>query len=121
MRMTGRARTLWLAIATGVAVELIVGWASGRREAWDSAVYWQVGFPATALVALGIGFVAGRFWYLTAAIVPAQVFTMIARSGDLDFSLWPLTVVFSSILGLPFIAAAFIGSLVRRAVTKPPA
>ena len=38
---------------------------------------------------------------------------MMLRSGEIG-GLWPLTLVLSSILSAPFVAAAFIGSRLRR-------
>jgi hypothetical protein len=43
------------------------------------------------------------------AIVPAQVTTMMVRSGELG-SLWPLAVALSAVLSAPFVAAAFAAS-----------
>jgi hypothetical protein len=103
-----------VAIATGVALELAVQMAGGRREAWDSPIYWTVGIPAAAVVAAVIGYVAsGKEWLSTALIVPSQVFTMMVRSGELG-SLWPLAVALSAILSAPFIAAAFVTSRLAR-------
>jgi len=57
-----------------------------------------------------------------AEIVPSQVMTMIVRSGDLGFGLWPLTVALSTFLSAPFVAAAFVGSRLRPAssITSSP-
>jgi hypothetical protein len=38
--------------------------------------------------------------------------TMMVRNGEVG-GLWPLTVILSSILSLPFVIAAFIGSRFR--------
>lgn len=109
-----RRTVILLAIGTGVALELGVQMAGGRREAWDSPVYWTVGLPIAAVVAVVIGFVAsGRDWLSTALIVPSQVFTMMVRSGELG-GLWPLAVALSAILSAPFVAAAFVTSRIAR-------
>ena len=87
-----------LAIATGVALELGVQIATGRREAWDSGIYWTVGLPTAVVIAAAIGYASvGTEWLATALIVPGQVFTMMVRSGELG-SLWPLAVALSAIL-----------------------
>lgn len=87
---------------------------SGRREAWDSPIYWTVGLPAAALAALLIGFTSRRpGWLWTILIAPSQVLAMMLRSGEIG-NLWPLTLVLSSILSAPFVAAAFVGSRLRR-------
>jgi hypothetical protein len=103
-----------LAVATGVALELGIHALSGRREAWDSELYWTVGLPAAGLAAALMGFISTRAdWLWSAAIVPSQVMTMMVRSGELG-GLWPLAVILSSILSAPFVAFAFVGSRFRR-------
>ena len=107
--------TAWLAIGTGVALEVGIHALSGRREAWDSGLYWTVGLPLAALVAFALGRCArGRDWRWTFAIVPSQVFTMMLRSGELG-GLWPLAVGLSALLSTPFVLAAWIGSRSRPA------
>jgi hypothetical protein len=104
---------LALAIVTGVALELGVGAIGGRREAWDSAAYWTLGLPAAAIAAAGIGvFSRGSAWLGTVAIVPAQVLTMMLRSGEIG-GLWPLAVILSAILSTPFVVVAFVASRYR--------
>jgi hypothetical protein len=112
--MLQRPAAIVLSVATGVALEMGVHLASGRREAWDSPVFWTVGLPAAALAALLIGFAARRpGWLWTVLIAPSQILTMMLRSGAIG-NLWPLTLVLSAILSAPFVAAAFIGSRLRR-------
>jgi len=111
--MLPRNGAIILSLATGVTLELGVAAVSGRREAWDSGVFWIVGFPAALLAACAIGYLAGRRgWFWTGLIVPTQVLTMMVRNGEVS-GLWPLTFALSSILGAPFLAAAFIGSRFR--------
>jgi hypothetical protein len=112
--MLERRAIVALSIATGIALELGVALTSGRREAWDSSIYWTIGLPAAALAALLIGFAARRpEWLWTVLIAPSQVLAMMVRSGDIG-NLWPLTLALSSILSAPFVAAAFVGSRLRR-------
>lgn len=113
--MDRRTAFILLAIATGAALELGVQIATGRREAWDSGVYWTVGLPCAVVVAAAIGYGSVRTeWLSTALIVPSQVFTMMVRSGE-PGGLWPLAVALSAILSAPFVAAAFVASRLARA------
>ena len=113
--MLRRPAILMLSAATGVLLEVGVYLVSGRREAWDSPVFWTTGLPVAALIALVIGYVAaGTDWLWTAIIAPSQVLTMMVRNGEFG-SLWPLTLVLSIILSAPFVAVAFIGSRFRPA------
>jgi hypothetical protein len=120
--MVGKRLIILLAIVTGVALELGIHAISGRREAWDSPQFWTIGLPLAGLAALAMGFLArDRDWTWSAIVVPSQVLTMIVRSGDLGFGLWPLTVALSTILSAPFVFAAFLGSRLRpdSSVTRP--
>ena len=113
--MVRRPTILILSAATGVILEIGVYMVSGRREAWDSPIFWTAGLPIAALIAFAIGFVAaGGDWLWTAIIAPSQVLTMMVRNGEIG-GLWPLTLVLSSILSAPFVAVAFVGSRFRPA------
>jgi hypothetical protein len=108
-----RRTIILLTIATGVALELGIHALSGRREAWDSPLYWTVGLPAAGAVSLAIGFLSQRVdWLWAILIVPSQVLTMMIRGGEIG-GLWPLTVILSSILSAPFVAVSFGGSRLR--------
>ena len=106
-----RRLTAALSILTGVALELGVALRTHRREAWDSADFWVLGLPIALVACVAIGWGSrDRDWRWTAAVVPAQVVTMMARNGDLGLNLWPLAVAFSAVLSAPFVFAAFIGA-----------
>lgn len=112
--MLDKRVTIPLALLAGVALELGIHAFTGRREAWDSGAYWTIGLPAALAVSFAIGlFARGRAWLSTWLIVPAQVFTMMVRSGELG-GLWPLAVALSAGLSVPFAGAAFIGTKFRR-------
>ncbi len=101
---------LWLSLLIGILLELVVHAVSGRREAWDSPVFWIFGLPAALVASFVIGLRAsGRAWLATLAVAPGQVATMMVRSGEIG-NLWPLTLVLSAFLSAPFVAASFAGS-----------
>ena len=111
--MVKRRSIIALSVVAGVGLELGIHMLSGRREAWDSPLYWTLGLPIVAVLSVAIGLVSERSeWLWTFLIVPSQVTTMMMRSGEIG-NLWPLTVVLSSILSVPFVAAAFVGSRFR--------
>src|SRR4051794_20667092 len=90
-----------VSMAIGVALEVGVTLASGRHQAWDAGGDGTRGRRLAALAAAAIGYRSrGRGWLATAAIVPAQVATMMFRSGQMG-NLGPLTIALSSILSLP--------------------
>lgn len=112
--MLKRRAIIALAVVAGVGLELGIHMLSGRREAWDSPLYWTLGLPVVAALSVAIGLVSERSdWLWTFLIVPSQVTTMMVRGGEIG-NLWPLAAALSSILSAPFVAAAFVGSRFRR-------
>jgi hypothetical protein len=112
--MLNRRTTALLAAGIGVSLELGIHALSGRREAWDSPLFWTLGLPAAALASAAIGYFARPGdWRWTVVVVPSQTLTMMVRSGELG-GLWPLTVILSAILSAPFVIASFLGSKCRQ-------
>ena len=108
-----RRSVIVLCVAAGVGLEMVIHAMSGRREAWDSGLYWTLGLPIVAVLSLAMGWASQRSdWLWTFLIVPSQVTTMMMRSREIG-SLWPLAAALSSILSTPFVAAAFVGSRLR--------
>lgn len=106
--------TIVVALLTGAALEVSVHAVTGRREAWDTGLYWSVGLPLACLMSVGIGLLSrGPDWLWTALIVPSQVAVMMIRNSA-GGNLWPLTLVFSALLSAPFVFAAFVGSKFRQ-------
>jgi hypothetical protein len=111
--MLNRQTTMLLSAGIGVCLELGIHALSGRREAWDSPLFWTLGLPAAALASAALGYFARPGdWRWAALVVPSQVMTMMARSGELG-GLWPLAVALSAILSAPFVLASFVGSRFR--------
>ena len=111
--MLTRRAVIVLCVLAGAGLELGIHALSGRREAWDSAMYWTLGLPIVAVLSAATGWASRRpDWLWTFLIVPSQVTTMMLRSGEIG-SLWPLAAALSSILSLPFVAAAFVASRFR--------
>jgi hypothetical protein len=102
-----------LAFLTGVVLEVVVAAAAGRREAWDSPIFFVYGLPAAFAVSFGIGvFSKGRAWLGTLALVPGQIAAMTLRAGEIG-TLWPLGLALSAVLSAPFAGAAFVGWKLR--------
>jgi hypothetical protein len=105
-----------LAVAIGVGLEVWISLATGRREAWDSGLYWTVALPVAVVAAGAIGYLSrGNAWLAALLIVPGQVLAMAYRSGSIgSLTLWPLTLALSCLLGLPFALVAYVGQRLRR-------
>jgi hypothetical protein len=98
-----------LAAAGGAAVWMFVASASGRREAWDSEVYFSVGMPVVCAIAMIFGFLApSRPWRWGVAPLVGQFVWMLFEEGP--GNLLPLGVIVFGILSVPSIVTASIGA-----------
>jgi peptidoglycan/LPS O-acetylase OafA/YrhL len=104
--MTDRTPWAWTAAIVGGAVLWLVAAAvSGKREAWDSSLYWTVAYPLGIGLAGALGYWAPEGpWRWGLALMWAQALVMIASASD--FGLLPLGLVMFSILALPAIGVA---------------
>jgi hypothetical protein len=99
----GGGALLWLATMA----------ASGRREAWDSPLYWSVAYPLCIALAALLGYAAPeRPWRWGLAVMLVQPVVMVLTSGG-DFGLLPLGLILFAILALPPIIAARLCSRLR--------
>lgn len=102
-----------IAALAGVAVEIGIAVASGRRESWDSGAYWLFGLPVMVLAAFGCGWM-DREHPVRVGYAPfaGQFATMLLRTGM--GSLFVLGLIFIAVLGLAGVAAAMLGSRLAR-------
>ena len=99
-----------IAAVIGMALWFAVSLAAGRREAWDSGVYWLVAYPVAMGACAVLGFVfPHRPWRWAVVLFLFQFVAMVLRNGELG-SLWPLGLVLFVVLSLPAILAARFGS-----------
>ncbi len=112
------------AVVISAAVWLSITYFTGRREAWDSEYYWQIGYP----VLIGCSVFIGITWpekplrlvMLMMMIQPVTLFLQALFAGDpMSFSLLPLGMLLFTVLALPCFISAKIGSVLKRRF-KPP-
>jgi hypothetical protein len=102
-----------VALAGGASLWLGTMAASGRREAWDSPLYWSAAYPlCIALAALLAYAAAERPWRWALAVMLVQPVVMVLTSGG-DFGLLPLGLILFAILALPPVLAARLGAWLR--------
>lgn len=106
-----------LVFALGALAWIALGALAGRREAWDSPLYYAVMLPLAAVVC----FVAARgraaafgVWPIAFAAGQLAGSLVVARG---ERSLWPLSLVALAVLSAPSWIAAYLGSRLRRART----
>jgi hypothetical protein len=86
---------------------------SGRREAWDSPLYWSVAYPLCIVLAALLAYVAPERparWAFAVMLVQAVV--MVLTSGS-DFGLLPLGLIMFAVLAVPPLLVARLAASVR--------
>jgi peptidoglycan/LPS O-acetylase OafA/YrhL len=113
MRPLGSKSAYLCAIAFGVVLWLGTAAASGRREAWDSSLYWTVAYPLSIAVAGALGYLAPqRPWRWGLTLMLAQAVTLAAASSS--FGLLPLGLIMFGVLAVPPMLVARLTAGLRR-------
>jgi len=98
-----------IAAAAGVLLWTGTTMLTGRREAWDAALYWALAYPAGIVVSAILGFLATeRPWRWGAAVMLAQAVALAVLARD--FSLLPLGLILFGVLAVPPMLAARFGA-----------
>jgi hypothetical protein len=104
---------LCVALASGALLWLGTAAVSGRREAWDSPLYWSAAYPLCIGLAALLTYVAperpARWAFSIMLVQPIAM----ALSSSGDFGLLPLGLILFAILALPPFAAAKVAASVR--------
>jgi len=107
------ALPLAIAAVAGVALWLGASLISGKREAWDAAIYWTAAYPLAVILSGLLGFLfPQRPWRWALALFLFQFVGMAIRNGELG-GLWPLGLIMFSVLSVPGILLALGASWLR--------
>jgi hypothetical protein len=100
-----------LSTGAGFLACLLVTAVSGRKEAWDSTLYFVAAIPAmcVAILALSCAWPV-KAWRWVFAMAVGQSIALLMGGGSL--SLWPLAIVAMTVLSLPQLAVAIVTSRV---------
>lgn len=101
-----------VAAAAGAAVWVAVAKLGGRREAWDSGLYWALAMPSMMVLSGVLAWIAPRKAWRW-AVVPfiGQFVAMVAMAGG--GGLWPLGLALMLVLSLPSLAVVLVVSARR--------
>jgi hypothetical protein len=115
---SSRASTAYtIAVVAGMALWFVGAEVSGRRETWDSGIYWSLFYPLAIGASALLGYLfPERPWRWAVALFVAQFVAMVLRSGEIG-SLAPLGLILFGILSLP---AVFAAQLAARQKRSPP-
>ena len=95
-----------VALALGATLWIVGGVVSGRKEPWDTGVYWTGVYPLSLLggMLMARGWPA-RAWRWPLLVFLGQFVGVALRNGEVG-NLWPLAIAMFLVLSLPGIALA---------------
>ena len=108
------ARTAFvLAAVAGAVGWLAISATSGRREAWDSELYFGLFLPGIAILVTWLGFLSPRGAWRW-AFVPFASQAVVAFIQNPTADLLPLGLIVFAILGVVCVVPAVVGAWFRR-------
>lgn len=108
---TGGRQQHAVAIAAGFGICLAIALISGRREPWDSGLYFIVGIPLMCLVVAWLAHqYPARAWRWTMSMALGQSLALALGGGSL--ALWPLALVAMIVVSVPQFVTGLIASRV---------
>ncbi len=106
-----------IAVVGGMLLMFVAAEVSGRREAWDSGMYWTLFYPLSIAACGVLGYLFPvRPWRWALAFFLGQCCAMLLRNGELG-NLFPLGLALFGILSLPGVAVATFGAKLKG---RPP-
>ena len=100
------------AAAGGALLWVAASVLSGRREAWDSSLYWATVYPAGIAFSGVVGFMAtDRAWRWGLTLMLTQAVTLAVMTPS--FGLLPLGLILFGVLAIPTMVAATLGAWIR--------
>ncbi len=108
-----------LAFISGLGVCLAVSAIGNHREAWDSGLYYSAGIPGMCVLIFLISyFWFKRTWRWTLCMAAGQFLSGFIKGSDL--SLWPLAMVFMTVVSIPQFIAGWMASRIASKRGNPP-
>jgi hypothetical protein len=102
-----------LSIMAGLALWSITAIATGKREPWDTDIYWTVSYPLAVIGSALLGFLfPERAWRWAAMLMLMQFVVMVAMGSGLG--LLPLGLLVLAVLAAPGALAAVLAARLRR-------
>jgi len=109
-----------LSALAGFAVCLAITIATGRKEAWDSSLYFVAGIPVMCALVLPIAWAwPTGAWRWAAGMALGQSIALLMGGGSL--SLWPLSLIAMTVLSLPQAALAVAAGRCRQKLDRSAA
>ena len=111
--ITVQKAVLYLADAAmagmGFALWVLIPILTGRREAWDSSIYFTVGIPVMAVVSGFLGYLLpGSWWHFGLAAFLSQAVYIIVKGPTAN--MLPPGLVVLAVFCVPYFATACLGA-----------
>lgn len=118
--MTNRQRVfLALAFFAGAGLWVVVGALTGKRESWDSTLYFRYLLPTVYVLSAGLAYCEPRRWLLLGfAPFAGQFAALFATAGA--GSLVPLGLLALTVLSIPAVVLARLAALLRTRSPSTP-
>lgn len=85
---------------SGLGVCLAISMVTGKKEAFDSEIYFSVGIPIMCVLIFAISYwFSEKPWRWTLSMAVGQSLAIV--SGGNSLSLWPLAIIGMAILSVP--------------------
>jgi len=102
----------------GLAICLFITVTSGRKEAWDSPLYFMAGVPAMCIVIFALSYrFPQRAWRWALSMAIGQSVAMVLGGGSA--SLWPLAIIAMTVVSLPQFIVAMVASGIAKKMAPP--
>jgi len=93
----------------GFALWVLIPIFTGRREAWDSSIYFTVGIPALSAVSGLLGYLLpNHWWHFGLAAFLSQAIYIIVKGPTAN--MLPPGLVVLAVFCVPYLAAACLGA-----------
>lgn len=97
-----------IALALGAALWILGGVASGRKEPWDTGVYWSAIYPVSMIGSAVLAWwVPRQAWRWPILVFLGQFVGATLRAGEVS-NLWPIAIAMFLALSVPGIVLALI-------------
>jgi len=112
MRLSSANWGYVLAAFAGVVLWLATAALTGRKEAWDSSIYWTATYPLAIAVSGLFGYVLPeRAWRWGLVVMLAQALTLALAASS--FGLLPLGLFMFAVLAVPPMIAGHLAAGIR--------
>lgn len=102
-----------ISFLVGFVTSLAISLITGKKEPWDSGLYFTVGIPVMSALMFFVAYTwPEKPWRWVLAMAIGQA-TGILNFGA-DFSLWPLTIVAMIVCSAPQFGAVLVASLIKK-------